>query len=279
MKLVRYGESGAEKPGLLDESGRLRDLSHVIDDIVGRNLSEESLKRLRDLDRATLPLVSGNPRLGSPVGAVGKVVAIGLNYTDHVAELGAPTPPEPIMFMKATTAICGPYDKILIPPGAMKMDWEVELAVVIGALARRIPTASAMDHVAGYMVSNDISERNYQFEHGGQWVKGKSCDTFCPLGPWLVTTDEIPDPQALGIWLELNGEVMQTGNTQRMIFPVADLVSYVSRFMTLVPGDVILTGTPPGVGHRKKPPRLLKAGDAMRLGIDGLGEQRLVCAA
>ena len=279
MKLVRYGECGAEKPGLVDDSGRLRDLSRVVDDITGRTLSEASLKRLRDLDRTALPLVSGTPRLGSPVGAVGKVVAIGLNYTDHVAELGAPTPPEPIMFMKATTAICGPHDNVLIPPGAVKTDWEVELAVVIGALARRVSTASAVGHVAGYMVSNDISERDYQFEHGGQWVKGKSCDTFCPLGPWLVTTDEIPDPQSLGIWLELNGEVMQTGNTQRMIFPVADLVSYVSRFMTLVPGDVILTGTPPGVGHRKKPPRLLRAGDVMRLGIDGLGEQRLVCAA
>lgn len=278
MKLVRYGELSAEKPGLLDSSGQLRDLSQIIDDVAGAALSAKSMARLRGLDHAALPIVPGSPRLGSPVGAVGKVVAIGLNYTDHVAELGAPTPPEPIMFMKATTAICGPHDNVLIPPGAVKTDWEVELAVVIGALARRITTASAMQHVAGYMVSNDISERDYQFEHGGQWVKGKSCDTFCPLGPWLVTTDEIPDPQSLGIWLELNGEVMQTGHTERMIFPVAEVVAYVSRFMTLVPGDVILTGTPPGVGHRKKPPRMLKAGDVMRLGIDGLGEQRLCTA-
>jgi 2-keto-4-pentenoate hydratase/2-oxohepta-3-ene-1,7-dioic acid hydratase in catechol pathway len=279
MKLLRYGDSGQEKPGLLDASGTLRDLSNVVDDVAGDALSAQSLARLRDLDHDALPIVSGSPRLGPPVGAVGKVVAIGLNYTDHVAELGVPTPPEPIMFMKATTAICGPYDNVLIPPAAEKTDWEVELAVVIGRLARRMPTESAMEHVAGYMVANDISERAYQLEHGGQWVKGKSCDTFCPLGPWLVTIDEISDPQGLGIWLELNGEMMQVGNTERMIFPVAHLVSYVSRFMTLLPGDVILTGTPPGVGHRKKPPRLLKTGDVMRLGIDGLGEQRLVCAA
>ncbi|WP_242102209.1 MULTISPECIES: ureidoglycolate lyase [unclassified Lysobacter] len=275
MKLLRYGPRGAEKPGLLDAEGRIRDLSAVVDDIAGEALTPEGLQRLRALDVATLPRVEGDPRLGACVGRVGKFVCIGLNYSDHAAETGAQVPAEPVVFNKWTSAICGPDDDVEIPRGSRKTDWEVELGVVIGRGGRYIDEADAMAHVAGYCVINDVSERAYQLEGTGTWDKGKGCDTFGPLGPWLVTADEVPDPHALRLWLEVDGHRYQDGNTRTMVFRVPYLVSYLSRHMSLQPGDVISTGTPPGVGLGQKPePVYLRAGQVMRLGIDGLGEQR-----
>ena len=279
MKLLRYGPAGAEKPGIVAGDGSLRDLSDVLDDIDGKALSPDGLARLKKLNLRTLPAVPGKPRLGTPVADIAKLVAIGLNYSDHAAESGAAVPKEPIIFFKATSSIVGPDDAIIIPRGSEKTDWEVELAVVIGHTARYVPEHEARRYVAGYLICNDVSERAYQLERGGTWDKGKGCDSFAPLGPWLVTADEIPDPQALDMALDVNGERMQTGNTRTMIFPVDHLVSYVSHFMTLLPGDVITTGTPPGVGMGKKPPRYLKAGDEVRLTITGLGEQRQRCVA
>ena len=279
MKLLRYGPAGAEKPGILGADGTVRDLSRVLGDIDGKALAPDSLARLKKLDPRDLPAVSGKPRLGPPVAGIGKIVAIGLNYSDHAAETGAKPPTEPIVFAKATTSITGPDDVIVIPRGSEKTDWEVELAVVIGQTARYVAVHDALKHVAGYLICNDVSERAYQLERGGTWDKGKGCDSFAPLGPWLVTSDEVADPQALDMWLDVNGERMQNGNTRTMIFAVDHLVSYVSHFMTLLPGDVITTGTPPGVGMGKKPPRYLKPGDQVRLGIAGLGEQQQRCVA
>ncbi|MBO4122146.1 fumarylacetoacetate hydrolase family protein [Cupriavidus gilardii] len=272
MKLVRIGSAGAERPGLIDAQGRVRDLSAVIRDIDARTLSPNMLAELGALDPATLPLAEGQ-RFGVPWTGIGKIVAIGLNYADHAAEAGMPIPTEPIVFMKATSALNGPDDPVMLPRDSVKTDWEVELGVVIGTRAQDVSPAAALDYVAGYCVVNDVSEREFQIERGGTWDKGKGCDTFCPVGPWLVTRDEVPDPQALTLWLDVNGERMQSGTTATMVFDVATLVSYVSRFMTLHPGDLICTGTPPGVGMGFKPPRFLQAGDTMRLGIEGLGEQ------
>lgn len=279
MKLVRYGHAGREKPGMLDAHGALRDLSQVVNDIAGDALTNESIRRLRALDPDALPKVEGAPRLGGPVGRVGKIICVGLNYADHAAESGQPVPDQPVLFMKATSAIVGAFDDVVIPPGAIKVDWEVELGVVIGDVARHVPREVALDHVAGYLIVNDLSERAFQFDHGGQWMKGKSCDTFAPLGPWLVTRDEVPDPQDLAMWLSVNEHRYQEGNTRTMIFDVATLVSHISRYMTLEPGDVISTGTPPGVGLGQKPPVYLKSGDVMELGIEGLGMQRQRVAA
>ena len=279
MKLVRYGPRGREKPGLLDAGGAVRDLSEIVADIDGTTLAPESLDRLRGLDPERLPRVPGEPRLGPCVTGVGKIVAIGLNYSDHAAETGAEVPKEPITFMKATTAITGPYDEVEIPRGSERTDWEVELAVVIGSTAKYVAEEEAMAHVAGYCILNDVSERDFQMNHCGQWVKGKSHDTFAPIGPWLVTRDEIPDPNDLAMWLEVDGKRYQDGSTRTMIFKVPYLVSYLSRFMRLEPGDIIATGTPPGVGLGQKPPVFLKPGQTMRLGIAGLGEQRLVTVA
>lgn len=276
MKLVRYGNPGKEKPGLIDAQGTLRDLSKVVPDIGPAQLDAAVLAKLAKLDTAKLPAVRGTPRMGCPVAGVGKFVAIGLNYADHAAESGAAIPKEPIVFMKATTCIQGPNDPVMLPKGSVKSDWEVELGIVIGTRARYVTQKAALEHVAGYCTINDVSEREYQIERGPQWDKGKGCDTFGPIGPWLVTRDEIPNVQKLSMWLDLNGKRMQTGNTKTMIFGVAKLVSYVSQFMTLMPGDVITTGTPPGVGLGMKPPLYLKKGDVMTLGIEGLGEQRQV---
>jgi len=269
MKFLRYGEPGAERPGVLDAEGRIRDLSGVVDDLAG-----EVLGRLPEVDPATLPLVEGTPRLGVPVGGVGKMVCIGLNYSDHAAETGNPIPAEPIVFMKATSALQGPNDPVVLPRGSVKGDWEVELGVVIGRRAKYVSEAEALDHVAGYCVVNDVSERALQAERGGQWTKGKSCDTFGPVGPWLVTPDEAGDPQALSLWCDVNGERRQRGTTATMIFPVAHVISYLSQMMSLNPGDIIATGTPPGVGAGMKPQVFLKAGDVMELGVEGLGTQR-----
>jgi 2-keto-4-pentenoate hydratase/2-oxohepta-3-ene-1,7-dioic acid hydratase in catechol pathway len=275
MKLVRYGQPGRERPGLVDDQGKLRELSGIVDDIAPEALGASALNKLRRAAKAgDLPAVRGKPRLGCPVSGVGKFIAIGLNYTDHAKETGSPIPKEPIIFMKAISCLQGPNDDVLLPRGSVKSDWEVELGVVIGTTARYVEQADALKHVAGYCLVNDLSEREYQLERGGTWDKGKGCDTFGPVGPWLVTTDEIKDPQDLDMWLDVNGQRMQTGNTKTMIFGVAELVSYVSRFMTLAPGDIITTGTPPGVGLGMKPPRFLKAGDVITLGITGLGEQR-----
>jgi 2-keto-4-pentenoate hydratase/2-oxohepta-3-ene-1,7-dioic acid hydratase in catechol pathway len=274
MKLVRYGEPGRERPGMIDANGALHDLADHVTDIDGAALVPEALDMLRSLDPTALALVHGEHRLGPPVGKVGKVIAVGLNYADHAAESGLKVPDEPILFMKATSAICGPNDDVIIPRGSKKPDWEVELAIVIGKEARYVSEQDASDHIAGYTICNDVSERHFQIERSGQWVKGKSADTFCPLGPWLVTADEIADPQQLDLWLDVSGERMQTGSTRTMVFGAHFLVSYVSQFMTLQPGDIIPTGTPPGVGMGKKPQRWLKPGDEMRLGISGLGEQR-----
>jgi 2-keto-4-pentenoate hydratase/2-oxohepta-3-ene-1,7-dioic acid hydratase in catechol pathway len=279
MKLVRHGAPGKEKPGLVDASGKLRDLAGVIPDIGGEVLLPAGLRSIAALDPAKLPLVAGSPRLGVPVAGIGKIVAIGLNYSDHAAESGLPVPKEPIIFMKATSSLSGPNDPVTIPRGSEKTDWEVELAAVIGKPAAYVEEKDALAHVAGYLICNDVSERAYQIERGGQWDKGKGCDSFAPLGPWLVTTDEIPDPQVLDMRLDVNGEAMQRGNTRTMIFGMATIVSYVSQFMSLQPGDVITTGTPPGVGMGKKPPRYLKPGDVMTLSIQGLGEQRQECVA
>jgi 2-keto-4-pentenoate hydratase/2-oxohepta-3-ene-1,7-dioic acid hydratase in catechol pathway len=274
MKLLRFGAPGAEKPGILDQRGRIRDLSTIVADIGGEVLGPESLTRLKSLDPASLPAVSGEPRLGVPVAPVPKFLGIGLNYRDHAAETGMPIPEAPIVFVKASSCVSGPYDPVFAPKGFERMDFEVELAVVIGSRAKNVAEADALLHVAGYTICNDVSERSLQAGGPGEWVKAKSHDSFGPLGPWLVTTDEVPDPQALELTLDLNGARMQTGSTSTMIFPVAYLVSYISRFMTLVPGDVITTGTPPGVGMARKPRVFLKAGDALRLTVCGLGEQR-----
>jgi 2-keto-4-pentenoate hydratase/2-oxohepta-3-ene-1,7-dioic acid hydratase in catechol pathway len=272
MKLLRYGPRGHEKPGMLDRDGRLRDLSGVVRDITPDVLAPASLDRLRKLDPATLPLVSGEPRLGPCVTDIPKLLCVGLNYKDHANEAGMQLPSEPVLFMKAQTSINGPNDDVILPKGAEKGDWEVELGIVIGTKAQYVSVHDALKHVAGYCIVNDVSERNYQLERGGQWVKGKSCDTFCPIGPWLVTADEVPDPQALDLVCEVSGERMQNGTTRNMIFSCAHIVSYASHFMTLLPGDVIPTGTPAGVGLGRK--RFLKSGDTMRLTISGLGEQR-----
>jgi 2,4-diketo-3-deoxy-L-fuconate hydrolase len=274
MKLVRYGENGKEKPGLVDKSGQLRDLSDHIKDLDGAAYSPESLKKLAAINPATLPAVSGKPRLGSPVTGISKFVAIGLNYSDHAKETGADIPTEPIFFIKANTALSGPNDPVEKPRGSTKLDWEVEIAAIIGTRAKYVSEADALNHVAGYCVCNDVSERNFQIERLGQWTKGKSHDTFGPLGPWLVTKDEIADVQKLGMWLDVNGERRQTGSTSTMIFSMAKCISYVSQFMTLLPGDIVTTGTPPGVGLGMKPPKFLNVGDVVTLGIEGLGEQR-----
>jgi len=274
MKLVRYGEKGKEKPGLVDKSGQLRDLSDHIKDLDGAAYSPESLKKLAAINPATLPAVSGKPRLGSPVTGISKFVAIGLNYSDHAKETGAEIPTEPIFFIKANTALSGPNDPVEKPRGSTKLDWEVEIAAIIGTRAKYVSEADALNHVAGYCVCNDVSERNFQIERLGQWTKGKSHDTFGPLGPWLVTKDEVADVQKLGMWLDVNGERRQTGSTSTMIFSMAKCISYVSQFMTLLPGDIVTTGTPPGVGLGMKPPKFLNVGDVVTLGIEGLGEQR-----
>ena len=275
MKLLRFGNPGSERPGVLDNDDRLRDLSQYINDLRGDALLPESLARLRQLDLYSLPLVEGNPRIGACVGGIGKFICIGLNYADHAAETGADIPQEPVVFSKWTSAVVGPNDNVIIPRGSQKTDWEVELGVVIGKGGRYIDERDAMQHVAGYCVINDVSEREYQIERGGTWDKGKGCDTFGPTGPWLVTADEIPDPNALNLWLEVDGKRYQDGNTRTMIFKVPYIISYLSRFMSLQPGDVISTGTPPGVGMGQKPqPVYLRAGQTIRLGIEGLGEQQ-----
>jgi 2-keto-4-pentenoate hydratase/2-oxohepta-3-ene-1,7-dioic acid hydratase in catechol pathway len=274
MKLLRYGDVGKERPAMVDAEGMLRDLSGFVSDIAGATLSPESLGELRKVNAKDLPLVAGSPRIGACVSGVGKFICIGLNYSDHAAESGMAVPAEPVVFMKATSAICGPYDDVMIPRGGEKTDWEVELGVVIGKEARYVTEREALSYVAGYCVVNDVSERAFQLEGTGQWVKGKSADTFGPIGPWLVTADEVPDPQSLNLWLEVDGRRYQNGSTATMVFGVAHLVSYLSRFMSLQPGDIISTGTPPGVGLGQKPPVYLRPGNVMRLGIEGLGQQR-----
>ena len=277
MKLLRFGESGSEKPGMVDGDGTIRDLSSVVDDIAGEALCDAGLARIAAIDPATLPAVDASARLGPCVAGTGKFICIGLNYADHAEEAGMEVPPEPVIFMKATSAICGPNDPILIPRGSEKTDWEVELAVVIGKHAKYVNEADALDYVAGYCLTNDVSERAYQIERAGQWTKGKSCDNFGQIGPWLVTRDEIADPQNLDMWLTVNGTTMQNGSTRTMVYGVAHVVAYLSQFMSLHPGDVISTGTPPGVGMGQKPPTYLKAGDVVELGIEGLGTQRQEC--
>ncbi|AJW96227.1 fumarylacetoacetate hydrolase family protein [Burkholderia gladioli] len=274
MKLARYGQPGSEKPALVDQDGKLRDLSGVIADITPATLDEASLAKLRALDVASLPLVEGAPRYGCPVNGVGKFLAIGLNYSDHAAETGQPVPKEPVVFTKAISCIQGPNDPIMLPRGSEKTDWEVELGIVIGSVTRYVEREQALQHVAGYVTINDVSERHFQLERTPQWDKGKGCDTFGPIGPWLVTRDEVPNVQALSMWLEVNGKRVQNGSTSTMIFDVAEIVSHLSQFMTLMPGDVITTGTPPGVGMGMKPPQFLRAGDVVKLGIEGLGEQQ-----
>ncbi|MEX0143672.1 fumarylacetoacetate hydrolase family protein [Massilia sp. LMS1-1-1.1] len=275
MKLMRYGAKGAEKPALIDADGVVRDLSDVLSDITGATLGKDGLATLAALDIASLPVVANPGRIAPPWKGVGKFLCVGLNYADHAAESGMAVPAEPVLFMKATSAIIGANDAVVMPQDSKKSDWEVELGVVIGTTARYVSEADALSHVAGYCVVNDLSEREYQLERGGQWDKGKGCDTFGPIGPWLVTSDEVADPQNLGLWLEVNGKRVQDGNTRTMVFGVANLVSYISRFMTLYPGDIISTGTPPGVGMGQKPSAVyLKPGDTMRLGISGLGEQK-----
>ncbi|HZP36234.1 MAG TPA: fumarylacetoacetate hydrolase family protein [Methylomirabilota bacterium] len=274
MKLVRYGRAGAERPGLIDAAGRLRDLSRVVPDITPEVVTPAGLARLRAVKPERLRLVKGRPRLGCPLAGIGKIVCIGLNYTDHAREVSLPLPQEPTLFIKANSAISGPDDPIVRPAGAVKLDYEVELAAVIGRPARSVDEARALRHVTAYCLLNDVSERAFQMEHGGGTTKGKSADTFAPIGPWLVTADEVPDPQALTLWTTVNGERRQHGTTKDMVFPVARLVAYVSRFMTLLPGDLLSTGTPAGVGHGARPPRYLEPGDTVEQGIDGLGRQR-----
>jgi len=274
MKLLRYGPAGQEKPGLLDSTGAIRDLSGAVSDIAGDTLLPDALSKLRNVDSASLPKVTGTPRIGPCVGSVGKFICIGLNYSDHAAESGMAVPTEPIVFMKATSCIVGPNDNLELPRGSKKTDWEVELGVVIGKQAKYVTERDALSHVAGYCVVHDVSERAYQLEGTGQWVKGKSADTFGPIGPWLVTADEVPDCGNLKLWLEVDGHRYQEGSTKTLIFGVPYLVSYLSRFMSLQPGDIISTGTPPGVGHGKKPPVYLREGNVIRLGVEGLGEQR-----
>jgi ureidoglycolate lyase len=279
MKFLRFGAAGAEKPGVVDSKGVVRDLSGVIGDLSGAALDPKNLAELGKRDLSGLPEVAAGTRLGPCVAGTGKFICIGLNYSDHAAETGATVPSEPIIFMKATSAICGPNDDVLIPRGSTKTDWEVELGVVIGKTAKYVSEADALNHVAGYCVINDVSERAFQTERQGQWTKGKSCDTFGPTGPWLVTADEVPDPQNLGMWLTVNGEKLQDGSSRTMVFGVAHLISYLSQFMSLHPGDIISTGTPPGVGLGQKPPRFLKDGDVVELGIEGLGTQKQVFRA
>ena len=274
MKLLRHGPRGAEKPGLLHTDGTIRDLTGLVPDIGGAVISDTGLTMLRAVDPGALPLVDAGTRLGACVAGTGKFICIGLNYADHAAESGMAVPPEPVIFLKATSAICGPNDPIIIPRTSVKTDWEVELAVIIGKTAKYVSETDAMDHVAGFAVSHDVSERAFQTERSGQWTKGKSCDNFGQLGPWLVTRDEVADPQNLPMWLTLNGQVMQNGSTRTMVYGVKFLVSYLSQFMSLHPGDVISTGTPPGVGMGMKPPRFLRAGEVVELGIEGLGQQR-----
>lgn len=274
MKLVRHGAMGAEKPGIVDADGAIRDLSGHVSDITGATLDDATLDKLRAIDTASLPVVDAGTRIGACVGNIGKYMCIGLNYADHAAETGATIPEHPILFMKANSAIQGPDDDVIMPRGSVKSDWEVELGVVIGKTAKYVSEEDALDYVAGYCLCNDVSERTFQAELTGQWTKGKSCDTYGPTGPWMVTRDEIEDPQNLGMWLDVNGQRMQTGNTKTMIFSVAQCISHLSQLFTLHPGDVISTGTPPGVGLGKKPPVFLKDGDVMELGIDGLGTQR-----
>ncbi len=274
MKLLRHGAAGAERPGLLDAAGRVRDLSRHIDDLAGASFSPDTLKRLAALDPDTLPLVDAGVRLGAPVASPSKFVAIGLNYRDHAREANLPIPTEPVIFMKATSCICGPNDDTIRPRDSTKLDWEAEIAIVIGTKAQYVTVDGAPSHIAGYCLANDVSERHFQLERGGTWDKGKGFDTFGPLGPWVVTADEVGDPQSLGIWLDVNGERMQTGTTADMIFPCAEIVSYVSGCMTLLPGDVITTGTPAGVALGMKPQRFLAVGDVVTLGIERLGEQR-----
>jgi 2,4-diketo-3-deoxy-L-fuconate hydrolase len=274
MRLLRVGDPGKERPAIMDSDGALRDLSGVVSDIAAASLLPESLAKLRKTNPKDLPLIAGKPRFGACVGNVGKFICIGLNYSDHAAESGMAVPAEPVVFMKATSAICGPFDDVMIPRGSEKTDWEVELGVVIGREARYVTEHDALSHVAGYCVVNDVSERAFQLEGTGQWVKGKSADTFGPTGPWLVTAEEVPDPQALNLWLEVDGHRYQDGSTATMVFGVAHLISYLSRFMSLQPGDIISTGTPPGVGLGQKPPIYLRAGNVIRLGVEGLGEQR-----
>jgi len=280
MKLLRYGPKGAEKPGLLDAEGRIRDLSGHVADITGAQLSPASLKALAAIDPASLPVVEGTPRYGVPVSGVSKFIAVGLNFADHAAESNLPIPEEPVLFTKAVSCLTGPNDNVMIPKGSVKTDWEVELGVVIGTRASYVSEAEALDHVAGYVLINDVSERAFQIERGGTWDKGKGCDTFGPVGPWMVTADEVGDPQNLAMWLDVNGQRKQDGSSKTMIFPISKLVSYISEFMTLEPGDLITTGTPPGVGMGQKPdPVYLKAGDEIRLGIEKLGEQRQIVVA
>ena len=279
MKLLRFGPNGAERPAILDANGQARDLTGHIDDIAGETLSDASLEALRKVDPTTLPLVPSDARIGAPVGKIGKVIGIGLNYSDHAAETGMALPEEPILFAKANSCISGPFDDVEIPRGAVATDWEVELAVVIGSRAKYVTEADALSHVAGYCTFNDISERDYQMRRSGQWIKGKSHDTFGPLGPWLVTRDEVDDPQALALSLSVNGSVMQNGSTATMHFGVAHVIAYLSQFMTLEPGDVIATGTPPGVGMGKTPPVYLKAGDMIELSVEGLGQQKTRCVS
>ena len=288
MKLVRFGKPGREKPGIIDEEGQIRDLSSKLKDIDGKAINSNSLKLVQRVNLKKLNIVKGKPRLGVPVSNIGKIVCIGLNYVDHAKEVGAPLPKEPIIFLKPTSSLCGPNDEVMLPKGIIpkkgktpsrlvdskRSDWEVELGIVIGDKARSVSESKAMQYIAGYTIVNDVSERAYQLDAAaGQWTRGKGCDTFCPVGPWLVTKDEISRPQSLSIWLELNGKKMQNGNTKTMVFNIKELISYVSHYMTLYPGDIIATGTPPGVGMGMKPPRYLKKGDEMKLGIDGLGIQ------
>jgi 2-keto-4-pentenoate hydratase/2-oxohepta-3-ene-1,7-dioic acid hydratase in catechol pathway len=274
MKLVRYGAAGHEKPGLIDATGKLRDLSAHVTDFSGEALSPANLAKIAALDPASLPAVDGSPRMGSPIGGLPKFIAIGLNYVDHAKESNLPIPTEPIVFIKANNSLCGPHDDVQKPRGSTKLDWEVELAIIIGTKAKYVTEADALSYVAGYAVCNDVSERFFQIERGGQWTKGKSHDTFGPLGPWLVTKDEVGDVHKLGMWLDVNGKRCQTGSTSTMIFNVPKIVSYLSEVMTLLPGDIITTGTPPGVGMGMKPPQFLNVGDVMALGIEGLGEQK-----
>jgi 2-keto-4-pentenoate hydratase/2-oxohepta-3-ene-1,7-dioic acid hydratase in catechol pathway len=279
VKLVRYGSLGSERPGIVDSAGRMRDLSHAMRDVSGASLDPSTLRALAGTSVEEFPLVPGTPRLGPCVGEVGKFICVGLNYLDHAREAGVAVPAEPVLFMKATSAIAGPCDAIEIPAGATMVDWEVELGVVMGSRAKNVAVESALDHVAGYCTVNDLSERGWQLQGTGQWVKGKSADGFGPIGPWLVTRDEIPDPQNLKLWLSVNDQMRQNSSTRQMIFPVAMLVSYISRFMTLLPGDVISTGTPPGVAMGAKPPVYLRVGDRVRLGVEGLGEQSQIVTA
>lgn len=279
MKLLRFGPEGAEKPGIIDADGVVRDLSSMVADIAGDTLSDQGLADIAALDPTQLPRVPADERLGSCVAGTGKFICIGLNYADHAAEAGMDVPPEPVIFMKATSSICGPNDPIIIPRGSEKTDWEVELAVIIGKRAKYVSEADALDYVAGYAVTNDVSERAFQLERAGQWTKGKSCDNYGQIGPWLVTKDEVADPQNLSMWLTVNGQSMQDGSTTTMVYGVAHLVSYLSQFMSLMPGDVISTGTPPGVGMGQNPQQYLRPGDIVELGIEGLGQQRQTAIA